>query len=78
MHLHVVFWGGLTPHLLQAAALNLTLIEAVTNSIDLIIKAEVDPEFHVEHLLAKFNSRVQPKPALITPHHPIKEKSKIQ
>lgn len=77
LHLHIVFWGGLPPHLLQAAAMNSTLIEAVTKSIDLMIKAEVDPEFHIENLLGKFNSTINPKPALFTPHHPIKQREKF-
>ena len=73
LYLHVVFWGGLPPHLLQAAALNSTLSRAAAHSIGLVIKAEVDPEYHIQNILDKVNSKVTSKPALITPHHPIEQ-----
>ena len=75
LHLHVVYWGGLAPHVLQVAALSPVLISAVAKSIDMIVKAEVTSDIHVEHLLNKIRKIKQPKPALTVPNHPLRQPS---
>lgn len=73
LHMHVVCWTGLPPHLLQAVTNIPVLMETVAGALDLMIKAEVNLEVHVEYLVNKLNKMVQPKPALITAHHPSSE-----
>lgn len=68
-----VCWAGLPPHLLQEAALNFILVEAVADSLCVVLKAEVDPVIHVEQLLNKAAKRMPSKPALATVHDPIKD-----
>lgn len=59
------------PHLLQAAALSTILIEAVAKSLDMMIKAEVRPDIHVEQLLNKSKKPpVTQKPTVYTAHNP--------
>lgn len=53
--------------------MNEILIEAVAKSLDMLIKAEVEPEIHVEHLLNKCKKRTVEKPSLATVHHPDKD-----
>lgn len=43
----------------------------VADSLDLMLKAEVDPNRHVEQLLNKAAKRMPLKPALATVHDPI-------
>lgn len=73
LHLHVVYWGGLPAHLLQCAGSYEVLASAVAKAIDSIVKCEVEPEFHVEHLLQKTEGIIPPRPALTTAHHPIRQ-----
>ena len=73
-----VCWAGLPPHLLQAVALNSILVEAVAKALDMMIRAEVDSEIHVENLLNKNNKVIPSKPALKETHHPIKEKEAFE
>ena len=67
----MVCWAGLPPHLLQEAALSSILVEAVAASLGLALKAEVDPDRHVEQLLNKAAKRMPSKPAVATLHDPI-------
>ena len=60
--------------MLQAAALSPVWIGAVAKVIDMVIKAEINSNVHVEHLLKKIKKIGVAKPALSTPHHPITER----
>ena len=51
LHLHVVCWGGLPGQLLQLSATFPDLIDAITDALNGMGKAEVDPLIHVEQLL---------------------------
>ena len=73
MHLHIVYWGGISPNVLQAASLNPILSNAVAKSIDMVLKAEVNPNIHVEYLLKKIKKIIPTKPTLTIPRHPILE-----
>ena len=51
LHMHIVFWGGLQPTLLQAAGGIPLIADVVTKAIDIIVCAELDPVTHLRHLL---------------------------
>lgn len=65
---------GSPPHLLKAAALSPILIGSVAKAIDMVIKAEVNPNVHVEHLLTTIKKTILSKPALCNPHHPCNQR----
>lgn len=73
LHMHVVCWTGLPPNLLQAIANIPVLVKAVAKALDMMIKAEVNSEVHVQYLHNKVNKVVQSKPAHTKAHHPSEE-----
>ncbi len=73
-----VCWAGLPPHLLQAVRLNSILVKAVAKALDMMIKAEVTSEIHLENLLNKHKRIVPSKPALSKTHHPIEDEAAFE
>ena len=74
LHMHVLVWGGLPPHLLQIAGGIPLLANAVAKALDSMACAQLDPITHVENLIDKFDSDKKIyRPSLVTAKHPILE-----
>jgi hypothetical protein len=73
LHMHIVFWGGLPPTLLQAAGGIHLLADAIARAINIIVKAELQPITHFNHLLRDLKNETVPHASLFVPHHPIKQ-----
>ena len=70
-HIHIVFWGGLPPSLLQAIANKPLLVELATRKLDTVFNGTARP---LSHLFALLRQRLQApfeRPALYPPHHPL-------
>lgn len=75
LHLHGLFWGGLSPKLLQIAAGVPLLVGVVAKALDNIVSAKLNPITHVEDLIRKFSTeRTSFNPCLVVPHHPVLHK----
>jgi hypothetical protein len=70
LHMHIVFWGGLQPSVLQAAGGIHLLADVVSKAIDLIVCAELDPVTHLRHIIRDLQGETLPHACLFPPHHP--------
>ncbi len=51
LHIHSLFWGGLTPSMLQAVGGIPVIAHHISNALDRIIMAQLQPQIHIHHLL---------------------------
>jgi hypothetical protein len=72
LHMHIVFWGGLPPTLLQTAGGIHLLADAIAEALDSIVNAELQPITHFRHLLRDLKNDTVPHASLFPPHHPTK------
>ena len=74
LHMHILFWGGLTPNLLQAAGGIPGLKNYIAEAINRVVSAQLDPTIHLKHLLRDMHNEKPPHAAFFKPHHPVREK----
>ena len=75
--MHIVFWGGLTPTLLQAAGGVACLQREIMQAIERTIVAELQPATHLHHLIRDLHDVKPAHAALYETHHPIRETEKF-
>lgn len=73
LHMHVLFWGGLPAHLLQCSGSYEQLTASIIQALNNMVKAEIDAEVHMNHLLLKCEGISPPRPALTNAHHPLRQ-----
>jgi hypothetical protein len=72
--MHSVFWGGLTPSMLQAVGGFPILARHITSAINQIVMAQILPEIHVRHLLRDLHNEFPPHAALFKCNNPSPKK----
>jgi hypothetical protein len=72
--MHILFWGGLTPNLLQTTGGIPGLKRYIAEAINRVVSAQLDPTIHLKHLLRDLNNEKPPHAAFFKPHHPVREK----
>ena len=70
LHMHLLFWGGLTPSLLQAAGGIPALAHLIAGAINRVVMAHLQPIVHVRHLLRDLTNEKPPHAALFKTHNP--------
>ena len=73
LHMHILFWGGLPPALLQAVGGMPGLIQHVTSAINKVVTAELEPIVQVRHLLRDINDDKPAHASLFKCHNPIRK-----
>ena len=53
LHFHIVIWGGITPLLLERAALFPDVCKCIEEVLDSMYSAELPQEVHVEDMLVR-------------------------
>lgn len=70
LHMHLVFWGGLPPFLLQSAG-GLPFLEPVISAVlERIVRTHLDPNTHLRQLLTEIKGSFIPSPCLYKAHDP--------
>lgn len=77
LHMHSLFWGGLSPSVLQAAGGIPGLVMKISEALNRIVMAHLQPHVHVEHLMRDLHDENVPHAALFKSHHPVQEKKRI-
>ena len=70
LHMHLLFWRGLTPSLLQAAGGIPALAHLIAGAINRVVMAHLQPIVHVRHLLRDLTNEKPPHAALFKTHNP--------
>ena len=71
--MHILFWGGLPPALLQAVGGIPELIQHVTSAINKVVTAELEPIVQVRHLQRDINDDKPAHASLFKCHNPIRK-----
>ena len=71
-----LFWGRLSPNLLQAAGGIPALENFIAEAINRMVSAQLEPTVHLKHLLRDLPNEKSPHAAFFKPHHPVREKKK--
>ena len=71
--MHILFWGGLPPALLQAVGGMPGLIQHVTSAINKVVTAELEPIVQVRHLQRDINDDKPAHASLFKCHNPIRK-----
>ncbi len=78
LHMHSLFWGGLTPCVLQAAGGIPGLVHQLSEAINNVVLAHLKPLVHFRHLIRDHFHKDQPAHAsLFKSHHPVIEKEQF-
>jgi len=77
-HIHIVYWGGLSPELLQAIATTPLLVELVKCKLDHVFNGTARPVAQLEAILRRRLGAPFQRPALYRPHHPLHEPELFQ
>jgi hypothetical protein len=77
LHMHSLFWGGLTPMMLQAVGGIPILARHIASAINRTVMAQLQPEIHVRHLLRDFHNESPAHAALFKCNNPVTEKRKF-
>ncbi len=70
LHMHLLFWGGLTPTVLQAIGGIPALVNEVASALDRIVKAQLQPLLHVRHIMKDLKEETVAHAALFKPTIP--------
>jgi hypothetical protein len=77
LHMHILFWGGITPPVLQAAGGIPSLTRFISEAINRIVTGQLDPFIHMRHLLRDVHNKKPPHASLFKQRHPLLEKKKF-
>jgi hypothetical protein len=75
--MHSVFWGGLTPSMLQAVGGFPILARHITSAINRTVMAQLLPEINVRHLLRDLHNEFPPHAALFKCNNSLTENKKF-
>ena len=71
LHMHLLIWGGLPPSLLQYGGSTERLKRAIVKQINLMLRAYVSPESHVNSMLDELRSFQRPRSVLFPCANPV-------
>ncbi|EFX64101.1 hypothetical protein DAPPUDRAFT_267077 [Daphnia pulex] len=77
LHMHSLFWGGLTPSMLQAVGGIPILARHIASAINRTVMAQLQPEIHVRYLLRDLHNESPAHAALFKCNNPVTEKRKF-
>ena len=77
LHMHSLFWGGLTPSMLQAVGGIPILARHIASAINRTVMAQLQPDIHVRHLLRDLHNESPAHAALFKCNNPVTEKRKF-
>jgi hypothetical protein len=75
LHMHSLFWGGLTPSLLQAVGGIPVIAKHISSALDRILMAQLQPHIHIRHLLRDLHNESPAHAALFKSNNPMTAKS---
>ena len=71
LHMHLLIWGGLPPSLLQYGGSTERLKRAIVKQINLMLRAYLSPESHVNSMLDELRSFQRPRSVLFPCANPV-------
>ena len=77
-HIHIVYWGGLPPELLQAIATTPVLVDLVARKLDGVFSGTAEPLAHLKSVLRRRLRAPFERPALYRAHHPLHQPELFQ
>jgi hypothetical protein len=77
-HMHIVYWGGLPPALLQSVAENPLFVQLVAATLDNVFRGTATPTAHLSALLRRRRGAEFERPALYPPRHPLHQPELFQ
>ena len=77
-HIHVVYWGGLPPNVLQAIGTTPLLVDRVIRKLDEVFNGTARPLAHLKDILRRRLEADFQRPALYPAHHPLLEPDLFQ